>query len=238
MGAGHQHDFQRPSTKRTKEDIATMSGNMVSVDEESLRSGLRELVRKTAQETLNALLDEEADEMVGAERYERTAAREAYRSGRYERKLATTSGAPSTSTATCSARCRGRSGRGSPRCSRPSMRRNRARRRRRRRPRWPLTRVDEAARGSQSRARGLRRDARLHRLPHAALNQDQDEQHHRAAEQGDPPPNPRRRHVPRREIRTDADDHQAEIHSRKRVGPQALPRHITARREGGQDVGR
>ena len=79
MSAGHQHDFQRPSTKRTKEDIATISGNMVSVDEESLRSGLRELVRKTAQETLNALLDEEADEMVGAERYERTAAREAYR---------------------------------------------------------------------------------------------------------------------------------------------------------------
>lgn len=48
-----------------------------------------------------------------------------------------TSGAPSASTATCSARCRGRSGRGSPRCSRPSMHRNRARRRRRRRPRWP-----------------------------------------------------------------------------------------------------
>lgn len=42
-----------------------------------MKSDLRELVRKTVQETLNALLDEEADEMVGAERYERTAAREA-----------------------------------------------------------------------------------------------------------------------------------------------------------------
>lgn len=50
-----------------------MSGNIVSVDEESLKSDLRELVRKTVQETLNALLDEEADEMVGAGRYERTA---------------------------------------------------------------------------------------------------------------------------------------------------------------------
>ena len=69
-----------------------MSANIVSVDEESLRSDLRELVRKTVQETLNALLDEEADEMVGAGRYERAAAREAYRSGRYKRKLATTSG--------------------------------------------------------------------------------------------------------------------------------------------------
>lgn len=69
-----------------------MSADIASVDEESLKSGLRELVRKTVQETLNALLDEEADEMVGAERYERTAAREAYRSGHYERKLVTTSG--------------------------------------------------------------------------------------------------------------------------------------------------
>ena len=69
-----------------------MSANIVSVDEESLKSDLRELVRKTVQETLNALLDEEADEMVGAERYERTAAREAYRSGHHKRKLVTTSG--------------------------------------------------------------------------------------------------------------------------------------------------
>ena len=69
-----------------------MSANIASVDEESLKSDLRELVRKTVQETLNALLDEEADETVGAGRYERTAAREAYRSGRYKRKLVTTSG--------------------------------------------------------------------------------------------------------------------------------------------------
>lgn len=69
-----------------------MSANIVSVDEGSLKSDLRELVRKTVQETLNALLDEEADEMVGAERYERTAAREAHRSGHYKRKLVITSG--------------------------------------------------------------------------------------------------------------------------------------------------
>lgn len=129
--------FSDQAQKHTEEDIVTASGNMVSVDKEPLKSDLRELARKTVQETLNALLDEEADEMVGAERYERTAARETHRSGHYKRKLVTTSGTPSTSTATCSARCRGRSRRGSPRCSRPSMRRNRARRRRRRRRRWP-----------------------------------------------------------------------------------------------------
>lgn len=44
------------------------------------------------QETPNAPLDEEADETVGAERYERTAGREAHRFGHYKRKLVTISG--------------------------------------------------------------------------------------------------------------------------------------------------
>ncbi len=52
-----------------------MSANIVSVDEESLRNDIKNLVRKTVEETLNALLDEEASELVGAERYERTAGR-------------------------------------------------------------------------------------------------------------------------------------------------------------------
>lgn len=69
-----------------------MSNPIVSVDEETLKGDLRELVRKTVQDTINALLEQEAEEMVGAERYERTAGREAYRSGHYRRKLTTTSG--------------------------------------------------------------------------------------------------------------------------------------------------
>ena len=35
-----------------------MSAKIVSVDEESLRNDIKNLVRKTVQETLNALLDE------------------------------------------------------------------------------------------------------------------------------------------------------------------------------------
>lgn len=69
-----------------------MSGQIVSVDEEAIKSDLRELVKTTVQETINAMLDAEADELVGAERYERTASRDAYRSGHYKRKLTTTSG--------------------------------------------------------------------------------------------------------------------------------------------------
>lgn len=48
-----------------------MSANIVSVDEESLRKDINNLVRKTVEETLNALLDEETSELVGAERYRR-----------------------------------------------------------------------------------------------------------------------------------------------------------------------
>lgn len=48
---------------------------IVSLNEETLRDDLRELVRKTVEELLNGLLEEEAGDLVGAERYERTAER-------------------------------------------------------------------------------------------------------------------------------------------------------------------
>jgi transposase-like protein len=69
-----------------------MSEPIVSFDEKAIKSELRELVRQTVEDTLNGLLEEEADDLVGAERYERTAEREAYRAGHYDRKLVTTSG--------------------------------------------------------------------------------------------------------------------------------------------------
>ena len=65
---------------------------IVTLNEKSLKTDLRELVRRTVEELLNGLLDEEAGDLVGAERYEKTAEREAYRAGHYERRLATTSG--------------------------------------------------------------------------------------------------------------------------------------------------
>lgn len=69
-----------------------MSAPIVSVDHDAIKADLSELVRKTVEDTLNALLAEEADDLIGAERYERTAEREAYRAGHYERGLTTTSG--------------------------------------------------------------------------------------------------------------------------------------------------
>lgn len=69
-----------------------MSDPIVTFDEAAVRGELKELVRQTVEDTLNALLEEEADDLIGADRYERTAEREAYRAGHCERGLATTSG--------------------------------------------------------------------------------------------------------------------------------------------------
>lgn len=69
-----------------------MSEPIATFDEEAVRGELKKLVRSTVEDTLNALLEEEADDLIGADRYERTAGREAYRACRYERGLTTTSG--------------------------------------------------------------------------------------------------------------------------------------------------
>lgn len=45
-----------------------MSASIESVDEESLRKGIKNLVRRTVEETLNALVDEEVSELVGVGR--------------------------------------------------------------------------------------------------------------------------------------------------------------------------
>jgi putative transposase len=69
-----------------------MPHEIVSFDEPKLREYLGGLVRKTIEDSLNALLDEEADQIANASRYERTDERQAYRSGHYRRNLTTTSG--------------------------------------------------------------------------------------------------------------------------------------------------
>lgn len=50
-----------------------MSANLVTVDEESLRKDIMNLVRKPVNETLNGLLDEGSSELVGAGHHEGTA---------------------------------------------------------------------------------------------------------------------------------------------------------------------
>ena len=57
-----------------------------------LETTLDRMVRKSVEETLNAMLDAEADEITGAARYERSGERKAYRAGHYERDLTVTAG--------------------------------------------------------------------------------------------------------------------------------------------------
>ena len=67
-------------------------GRIIQIDEEQVRDHLGEIVRGTVQETLNALLDEEAERLCRAKRYERTDERKDTRAGHYTRKLHTKAG--------------------------------------------------------------------------------------------------------------------------------------------------
>src|SRR5487761_1813614 len=67
-------------------------GAVVQIDDGKIRAHLDEVVRATVEETLNALLDAEADQLCGARKYERTEGRKDTRAGSYERQLHTKAG--------------------------------------------------------------------------------------------------------------------------------------------------
>ena len=65
---------------------------IIKIDEAKVSSHLGDLVRRTVEETLNGMLDAEAQEMCQAGRYERSEARQNSRAGFYQRKLQTQAG--------------------------------------------------------------------------------------------------------------------------------------------------
>ncbi len=65
---------------------------VIRIDESEIRGHLDKIVRGTVEETLNAMLDEEADQMCQAQRYERSPDRVDTRAGHYKRKLHTKAG--------------------------------------------------------------------------------------------------------------------------------------------------
>lgn len=67
-------------------------GKIIQIDEDQIKRRLDNLVRGTVEETINALLDAEAEELVGAKRYERSEGRRGLRAGTYSRRLHTTAG--------------------------------------------------------------------------------------------------------------------------------------------------
>jgi transposase-like protein len=78
----------------TTEDtpIAGPLNNVIRIDDERIKGHLDQVVRGTVEETLNSLLDAEADRLSNAQRHERTEALRDPRAGHYERSLETKAG--------------------------------------------------------------------------------------------------------------------------------------------------
>jgi putative transposase len=65
---------------------------VIRIDEGQIKSHVDQVVRESVEQTLNDLLDAEADALCGAKRYERSPDRVDTRAGRYERTLQTKAG--------------------------------------------------------------------------------------------------------------------------------------------------
>ena len=74
------------------DSVSKNLSKVIKIDESQIRDHLGELVRGSVEETLNQLLDSEADKLCNAARYERTEARQDTRAGHYQRKLHTKAG--------------------------------------------------------------------------------------------------------------------------------------------------
>ncbi len=79
---------QNSTSAQEREDLS----QIIRIDEAKVAGHLNGLVRRTVQETLNQMLDAEAQELCNAQRYERTEARKDCRAGFYRRKLQTQAG--------------------------------------------------------------------------------------------------------------------------------------------------
>ena len=69
-------------------NVTQVTGKVIQINEGAIRDHLVALVRSTVEETLNGMLDAEANRLCNAEKYQRSGAR----SGHYQRKLHTRSG--------------------------------------------------------------------------------------------------------------------------------------------------
>ena len=74
------------------ETDSTPKAQIIQLNEGAIRDHLGEMVRSTVEDTLNRLLDAEADQLCNAEKYQRNDARTDTRAGHYQRKLHTKAG--------------------------------------------------------------------------------------------------------------------------------------------------
>ena len=78
--------------KKESTEAAKNLNQVIKIDEARIHSHLDEMVRDTVQETLNKMLDTEADRLCNAQRYEHTEGRMDTRAGSYARRLQTKAG--------------------------------------------------------------------------------------------------------------------------------------------------
>ena len=76
----------------SSENGSKLESNIINIDEKMVKDHLGKIVKGTIEETINALLDEEADRLCGAKLYERSENRVDYRCGKRDRKLQTFAG--------------------------------------------------------------------------------------------------------------------------------------------------
>src|SRR5262249_54897040 len=74
------------------DDTPSPLNNVITINDERIKSHLDRVVRGTVEEALNALLDAEAERLCNAQRCERSVARRDTRAGHYERGLQTKAG--------------------------------------------------------------------------------------------------------------------------------------------------
>jgi transposase-like protein len=76
----------------SKDSTKSNAGKIIQINEEQIKDHLGQMVRGTVEETLNAMLEQEAQQLICAERYERTEGRKDTRAGHYNRGLETRAG--------------------------------------------------------------------------------------------------------------------------------------------------
>ena len=76
----------------SKDSTKSSPGKIIQINEEQIKDHLGQMVRGTVEETLNAMLEQEAEQLLCAERYERTEGRKDTRAGHYNRGLETRAG--------------------------------------------------------------------------------------------------------------------------------------------------
>ncbi len=85
-------DQPTETTAATADSAVKPLGDVIAINEGLIKDHLDKMVVKTVEETLNAMLDAEAEEQCGAKRYERTPDRLDNRDGHYDRQLHTKAG--------------------------------------------------------------------------------------------------------------------------------------------------